>query len=347
MADRLLTNVVVTAPSIEQAFPGRSLPLSRAKFAAPTLRLAGWFTAALAIGAAVLPRTLSFAVTGLFCLAIVDLTMSRMTLRSGVAAGAARLLSAGSLIYAGGVLFASVSVAGWLMPLGTLGVLLGLALACGKPAGGWNGPERQVLAGLMFAGVALDGAMTLANLAPLSAWAMYLGPAEALRFRLLALARVAAMTLPALALLHQQAVRRRVLAAPGTCWSGLGLHAGAVLMPSVLALAALLDAAWKYLLPVPALMIFLGACSATRLARRPGSRLEYSAWVLIAGSMGLGLLMGLYAFDGPLPAPDFLGAYGAAVRSFVRQAHGFAIVAGILLVFLARRRQTHFPGGHS
>jgi len=334
----------VTAPSIEQALPRRSLVLARPKFAVPILRSAGWFTAALAIVGALLPQSPSFAVTGLFCLAIVDLTMSWMSARSGLAA--AGLLSAGSLIYAAGVLFSSsVLSAGWLLPLGTLGVLLGLALACGNLAGSWSGPVRRVLAGLMFAGVALDGAMTLANLAPLSTWAMYLGPADALRFRLLALARVAAMTLPALALLQQQAAQWRVLAAPATCWSCLGLHAGAVLMPSVLGLAALLDAAWKYLLPVPALMIFLGVCSAAGLSRRPGLRLEQSGWLLIVGSMGTGLLMGLYAFDGPLPAPAFIGAYGAVVRSFVRQAHGIAIVAGILLVFLARQRQTHSPGG--
>lgn len=336
----------MTAPSIEQAIPRRPLIIiGHPKFAAHILRSAGWLTAALAIGCALLPQSPSSAVTGLFCLAIVDLTMSRMSTRSGHTI--ASLLAAGSLIYATGVLFASsVLSAAWLLPVGTLGVLLGLGLACGNLAGSWNGPVRRVLAGLMFAGVALDGAMTLANLAPLSPWAMYLGPADALRFRLLALARVAAMTLPALALLQQQAARRRVLAAPATCWSCLGLHAGAVLMPSVLGLAALLDAAWKYLLPVPALMIFLGVCSAAGLARRPGLRLEQSGWLLIAGSMGTGLLMGLYAFNGPLPAPAFIGAYGAVVRSFVRQAHGFAIVAGILLVFLARQRQTHFRGGH-
>lgn len=333
----------MTAPSIEQALPRRCLAFVRPRFAAPTLRSAGWLTAALAVGAALLPQSPSFAVTGLFCLAIVELTMSRLSTGCGLAV--ASLLSAGTLIYAAGVLFGSVSSAGWLMPLGTLGVLLGLALACGNLAGSWNGPVRRVLAGLMFAGVALDGAMTLANLAPLSTWAMHLGPADALRFRLLALARVAAMTLPALALLQQQAAQRRVLAAPATCWNCLGLHAGAVLMPSVLGLAALVDAAWKYLLPVPALMIFLGVCGASGLARRPGLRLEQSGWLLIAGSMGTGLLMGLYAFDGPLPAPPFMGAYGAVVRSFVRQAHGFAIVAGILLVFLARQRQTRFPGG--
>jgi hypothetical protein len=203
----------------------------------------------------------------------------------------------------------------------------------------------------MFAGVALDGAMALASLAPQSAWALYLGPANALRFRLLALARVAAMTLPALALLHQEASRRQVLETPSTCWSCLGLHAGAVLMPSVLWLAAAVDVTWKYLLPVPALMIFFGACGAVGQARRLssglGSRLELGGWVLIAGSMGIGLLMGLYAFDGPLPAPTFIGAYGEVVRSFVRQAHGSVIVVGILLVFLARQRRTHLSGGHS
>ena len=109
----------------------------------------------------------------------------------------------------------------------------------------------------------------------------------------------------------------------------------------------MIDPAWKYLLPVPALMIFFGVCGAAGRARRQGFRSEYSGWVLMALSMGLGLLMGLYAFDGPLPSPAFVGAYGDAVRSLARQAHGLAIVAGILLVFLARRRRAHISGGHS
>jgi len=192
--------------------------------------------------------------------------------------------------------------AAWLMPLGSLAILTCIGLIWMEPVTGWNRQERRMLAALMFAGVALDGLLVAASLMPASAWATYLGPQDALRFRLLALARVAAMTLPALALLHQEAARRQVLSAPSTCWSCLGLHAGAILMPSVLWLAAVIHPAWKYLLPVPAMMIFFGVCGAAGVARRHGSQAEQSGWVLIAFSMGLGLLMGLYAFDGPLPA---------------------------------------------
>lgn len=337
----------MAARTTGQVLPEQHLSFACTKAGARALRSAGWLTAAVAVAAAVLLQAPPFASTALFCLAIVQLTMNGIRLADEAEVGAARLVSAGSLAYAAGVLLVSIPSAVWLIPMGMLSVLLGLGLACRNPAGSWNGLERRILVAVMFTGVALDGAMVLATLAPLSAWASYLGPADALRFRLLALARVAAMTLPSLALLHQQASRRRVLEAPSTCWSCLGLHAGAVLMPSLLLLAAVVDVTWKYLLPIPALMIFAGACSAAGQTRRLRSRLELGGWVLVAGSMGIGLLMGMYAFDGPLPAPAFIGAYGDVVRSFVRQAHGFAIVVGILLVFLARQKAAHPPGGLS
>ena len=118
-------------------------------------------------------------------------------------------------------------------------------------------------------------------------------------------------------------------------------------MPGVLVLAALVDPSWKYLLPVPALLVFVGVCGAARLAHRRGRGWEQLGWGLMASSMAIGLAMGLYAFDGPLPSPGWVGAYGDVVRSFLRQTHGLAIVAGILLIFFAQDRRTRFQGDHS
>ena len=52
-----------------------------------------------------------------------------------------------------------------------------------------------------------------------------------------------------------------------------------------------------------------GVLLAGWLARRQASRLEQLGWLLIFLSMNVGLLVGLYAFDGPLPTPEFAGEY--------------------------------------
>ena len=318
------------------------------------VRAAGWLTVGLAAVASVMPWGVGVVGTAgvgteqrltsaLFCMAIVQLAMSRLIPQTN--RRVAWLLSTGALSYAAGVLLGS-SGAAWLMAVGTVAVLSGTALVWLEPVTDWNGHERRILGGLLFAGVALDGVLALGTLRPESAVGLYMGPAEGLRFRLLALARVAAMTLPALTLLYQQAARQRVLSASSICWVCLALHGGAVLMPGVLVLAAVVEPLWKYLLPVPALLIFVGVCGAAQLARRRGLRLEQLGWVLMALSMAVGLAMGLYAFDGPLPSPGWVGKYGDVVRSSLRQTHGLAIVAGILLVFLARDRPARSRGGH-
>ena len=323
---------------------------------AQTVRVAGWSAAGLAVMSSAMTWVVSVGsaetamtqrlTTGLFCIAIVQLAMSRMIPRTG-GATAVWLLSVGTVAYGAGILLASVSFATWLMSAGTLAMLSGITLIWRVPVTDWGGRERRILGGLLFAGVALDGALVFATLTPESAWALHMGPPDGLRFRFLALARSAAITLPALALLYQQAARRRVLSAPAICWFCLALHAGAFLMPSVLVLAAFVDPSWKYLLPVPALLVFLGVCGAARLSYRRGRGWEHLGWVLMATSMAIGLAMGLYAFDGPLPSPGWVGAYGDSVRSFIRQTHGLAIVGGILLVFLARDRRSQFQGDHS
>lgn len=334
----------------------RSLLANLPDASAQTLRTAGWSAVGLAVLSAAMPWVVSVEpaetamtqrlTTGLFCTAIVQLALRRMIPRSG-SPTTAWLLSAGTTAYAAGVLLALLSLPAWLMPAGTLALLAGIALVWRAPVTDWNGHERRILAGLLFAGVALDGALIFAVLTPESAMAIYLGPADGLRCRLLALARVAAMALPALALLYQQAARRQVLAAPAVCWACLALHAGAFLMPTILVLAAIVNPSWKYLLPLPAMLVFLGVCGAARLAHRRGRGGERLGWVLMAASMAIGLAMGLYAFDGPLPSPGWVGAYGDAARTFLRQTHGLAIVAGILLVLLARDRHSHFQGDHS
>ena len=107
-------------------------------------------------------------------------------------------------------------------------------------------------------------------------------------------------------------------------------------MPGVLAAAAFGQLEIKYLLPIPALATFSGVCVGLALAVRHGRPLEVWGWALTAASMAVGLLIGMYAFDGPLPTPALMGAYNEWARRLTRLGHAYCIVFGLLCIFLAR-----------
>jgi hypothetical protein len=67
--------------------------------------------------------------------------------------------------------------------------------------------------------------------------------------------------------------------------------------------------------------------------------------MLIATSTAVGMLMGLYAFDGPLGTPEFLGEYNETPRRLSRLAHSYSIVLGILAIFLARELEGKWVSG--
>jgi hypothetical protein len=46
----------------------------------------------------------------------------------------------------------------------------------------------------------------------------------------------------------------------------------------------------------------------------------------------------VYAFDGPLRSPAFMGAYGDFPRRLARMAHADAIMLGLACLFAARER---------
>ena len=107
-------------------------------------------------------------------------------------------------------------------------------------------------------------------------------------------------------------------------------------MPVLLILAAFTSLHFKYLLTIPAQAAFAGTLVAAWLAWKAGRRFELWGWLLIALSMAGGLLMGLFAFDGPLPDPEFLGGYNDFGRRLTRLTHAYAVVLGLVTVFLAR-----------
>ena len=56
----------------------------------------------------------------------------------------------------------------------------------------------------------------------------------------------------------------------------------------------------------------------------------------MAVGVGTGLLMGMWSFDGPMPVPEWLGAYGDVSRRLARLGHIAFLGLGIIDVLLAR-----------
>jgi hypothetical protein len=111
---------------------------------------------------------------------------------------------------------------------------------------------------------------------------------------------------------------------------------GAAGMPLLLCAAAWTSLHLKYLRSLPVTAIAAGTWVGVWLAKQHARPLELWGWLVIALSMGAGQLMSTYAFDGPLPSPDFVGAYNDFPRRLIRLGHGYGIVLGVLGIFIAR-----------
>ena len=59
-------------------------------------------------------------------------------------------------------------------------------------------------------------------------------------------------------------------------------------------------------------------------------------WTSLAVGVATGLVMGLWSFDGPLPVPAWLGAYGDTPRRLARLGHIAFIGLGGINILLAR-----------
>jgi hypothetical protein len=252
---------------------------------------------------------------------------------------ASKTLAVGTLVYtAGYVGHAYRSRAAVLIPLGASINLAGFGLVAWHY---WRDPSSAVLIVLavFLLGMAIDVASGLLALIPKPPRALDLGPEDDVRQRMLRLARVAATALSLLALLFldlypESAVEYR--------WGAPAVLVGTAGMPIILTAASFMHRAFKYLLPIPALAMTAGAVCGFLLAvpeaeSRKAPLLEPWGWLLVAASMGVGLLVGLYAFDGPLPTPRFAGAYNAYTRRLTRLGHAYCIAFGMLAIVLARR----------
>ncbi len=165
-----------------------------------------------------------------------------------------------------------------------------------------------------------------------------LGPQDGLRLRMLRLAQIAFIALPLLTLLYEGLKARASLDSRLARLGWTAMLCGTIGLPSILAVASLTRVEFKFLLPFPAVSVFAGTLCGAWLARRHGRPLERWGWLLIALSMAAGLLMGLYAFDGPLPPPAFVGAYNDLVRRVIRQAHAYTIVVGLISILISRAK---------
>lgn len=61
-------------------------------------------------------------------------------------------------------------------------------------------------------------------------------------------------------------------------------------------------------------------------------------WTSIAAGIGVGMMLGLWSFDGPLEVPQILGAYGDTARRMVRLGHIAMVALGMLNVVWALDR---------
>ncbi len=247
-------------------------------------------------------------------------------------------LAAGTLVYAAGYIgHAFRSRAAVLIPLGAAVNLAGFALLSWY---GWEllpPAESHTVLAVFLLGMAIDVVSGLLALLPKPSAVLDLGPEDDVRQRMLRLARVAATALPLLVLLFADLAGDEDSGRAEARWGWPAVVIGAAGMPVILTAASFLHRAIKYLLPIPALAMTAGATGAFLLAVREATPLEAWGWLLIASSMGVGLLVGLYAFDGPLPTPRFVGAYNAFPRRLTRLGHAYCIAFGMLSILLARR----------
>ncbi len=297
------------------------------------------------------PRTaLRHAQAAVIGMAFLQLAVAHMLTASALpyrARGSSACLTAfGALVYVGGYVLASLWPAGaWLIPAGALMNLAGfMTLSWVVPAGRGTPGLRVVLAVFCF-GMLLDAMMGLFASSPGTFLPTYIGPEDGVRLRMLRLARAAVIALSVLTLLYQGLAARGDPHRRAIRWGRLGMLCGTIGMPTILTAACFTTVSMKFLLPIPAQAIFAGTLVGVWLAQKYSRPLELWGWLLIATSMASGLLMGMYAFDGPLPSPEFLGAYNDFARRLARLAHAYCIVLGLLSIFIARELDSGCDGG--
>lgn len=171
-----------------------------------------------------------------------------------------------------------------------------------------------------------------------------LGPVDDVHRRLLRLANMASRAVPLLALLAASCTSPEpTFPASGESpsWGQRALRLepllfviGVTTLPTILAMSAVIHKEIAWALPIGADTTVAGCVMAAIRARKRSDVVALLGWSAVAGSMIVGLLMGLYAFEGPLPAPRAAGAYGTIARTAMRDGHIVVLVLGVVALAL-------------
>ncbi len=224
----------------------------------------------------------------------------------------------------------------WLVLVGSLINVSGFAYLLSVGASGEYAQQIRTILPVVCFGMCLDFVAGILQVLPDPMLGDFLGAADGVRLRMMRLARVAAIALSVLTLLYYGLVRPSGARSEMARWGGICMAGGAVGMPAILALASFSWLSVKYLLPLPATAVSIGVFFGLYYALQRRSPLEWFGWGLIAASISVGMLMGLYAFEGPFRTPEFLGQYNEAARRLSRVSHSYSIMMGIVSIFLAR-----------
>ena len=247
------------------------------------------------------------------------------------------LTGAGAAVYAlGYVLTSRWPVSAWLVPAGAMMNLAGFILLTWSETGTQGRQELRVVLPIICFGMLLDLVMGLFASNPNVFLPVYIGPEDGVRLRMLRLARAAIISLSLLTLYYEGLAAQGDPRSRAIRWGRIGMFSGTVGMPTILAAASFTSVRIKLFLGLPADAIFAGTIVGLWLASRYARPLEVWGWLLIVPSLAAGLLMGMYAFDGPLPAPTFLRAYNAFPRRLARLVHAYSVVLGLVSVGVAR-----------
>ena len=247
-------------------------------------------------------------------------------------------LGLGAMAYFGGYLLLFLFSFGRLLVL--IGSLLNLGtfvFAIRTEIGGIAATKLRLILLVLCLGMCLDFVSGVMGLYPDLLQLDWFGAEDEVRWRMLRLARVAGIALPVLTLLFFDLVDRTGIHGWLVEWGHRGFLVGSLTMTLTLAMASFAFLEIKYLLTIPSTAVCFGAVAACLLSWRHAGRLEQLGWLIITGSLFGGMLIGMYAFDGPFPAPPGVEHYQAMSRRLMRVGHASAIVFGMLVLFLAQR----------
>ena len=277
---------------------------------------------------------------------VIGYVLNTNTFSGSFRSWASLLTGLAAITYTGGyVLLLLFSFGGTLVLLGSLLNLTVFAWALRREIGGIAATQIRLILVVLCFGMCLDLVSGLITVFPDVFHPAWLGSQDDVRLRMLRLARVAGIGLPVLTLLFFDLVDRTRATGRIVDLGQRGFVVGAMAMPSTLAMACFFFVEIKYLLTIPSTAVCVGSLVACVVSWKHGAWLEKFAWIVITLSLFGGMITGMYAFDGPFPAPESVAHYQVTARRLMRVGHAFAIVFGMLSLFIAQRLRAPQWGG--